>query len=245
MPDSRPARKLQATFWPAVALLALTLAVSELTSLDLWVQDFFFDFEQRRWLVDQAAPVPWLLFYQGPKVVLILFGLSVLTLIAGPERWRRTFRLQQHRRELAAVFATLALGPVLIGIGKAKTNLFCPYEIQRYGGDVPYVRVLESFPDGQMPTRRGRCFPAGHASGGFALLAVAGLARTRRGQRFGFAIGLSFGLWMGLYQMLKGAHYLSHTLVTALLVWMVFLGSRTCIQILWPADPPEPSGPGK
>jgi len=228
-----------------VALLALTLVISEVTSLDLWVQDFFYDFAQRRWLIDAAAPVPWFLFYQGPKVALILFGLGVLALIAGPQRWRGTFRLQQHRRELAAVFATLALGPSLIGIGKATTNLFCPAEIQRYGGDVPYVKMLECYPETQKPNRRGKCFPAGHASGGFSLFAIAGLARTRRGQRFGFAIGLGAGLWMGLYQMFKGAHYLSHTVVTALLVWMVFLGSRTCIQMLWPPDPQVRSDAGK
>ncbi len=28
---------------------------------------------------------------------------------------------------------------------------------------------------------------------------------------------------MGLYQMLKGAHYLSHTVVTMILLWIIFL----------------------
>lgn len=36
-------------------------------------------------------------------------------------------------------------------------------------------------------------------------------------------MGLSWGWAMGAYQMLKGAHYLSHILVTMLLAWIGFL----------------------
>jgi membrane-associated PAP2 superfamily phosphatase len=37
------------------------------------------------------------------------------------------------------------------------------------------------------------------------------------------SVGLTAGTVMGVYQMLKGAHYLSHTLVTALVCWLIFL----------------------
>ena len=50
-----------------------------------------------------------------------------------------------------------------------------------------------------------------------------GLALSRRGQRIGLALALSFGWSMGLYQMLKGSHYLSHTVITMLLAWIGFL----------------------
>lgn len=136
------------------------------------------------------------------------------------------------RRELLVVVATLASGPALIGLGKVATNVFCPSEIRRYGGEVAHVTLCGSFADGDRPARRGRCFPAGHASGGFALMSLAGLARTRRGQAWGVAIGLAAGWIMGLYQMLKGAHYLSHTLVTMLVVWLVFLGWRHLFSVV-------------
>lgn len=224
---------LRRSFWPAVAALVAVVVLSELTSLDLWVQDRCFDFTTMRWLVDENASLPKAWFYTGPKAVLIAFGLTCIGLLVGPARWRQRFGLAHRRRELAAVVATLALGPALIGEMKATTNLFCPYEITRYGGDVPYVRLFEPFPEGQRPERRGVCFPAGHASGGFALLALAGLATTRRGRLRGLAIGLAIGTWMGAYQMLKGAHYLSHTLITALLMWLLFLGCRALLQRFW------------
>lgn len=218
--------KLTRTFWPAVVLLAATFVLFESTPVDLWVQDRCYDFAARRWLVDGQAPVPRALLYQGPKLALILFGVALLGLVLGPPRWRAALGLPEaaDRRALIVVLATLASGPVLIGLGKSVTNVFCPSEIVRYGGDVPYVSVTECFPPGQRPARRGHCFPAGHASGGFALVSLAGLARSRRGRLRGVAAGVLLGSTMGLYQMLKGAHYLSHTVVTALVTWLVFLG---------------------
>lgn len=234
-PPPSPRDSLRRSFWPAVATLGGVVAVAELTAVDLWVQDACFDFTTLRWAVDENARLPKAWFYTGPKAVLIAFGLTCIGLLLGPVRWRQRVGLAHRRRELATVIACLALGPYLIGEAKARTNLFCPYEITRYGGDVPYVKLFERFPEDQRPKRRGVCFPAGHASGGFALMALAGLATTRRGRLRGLAVGLGAGTWMGVYQMLKGAHYLSHTLITALLMWLLFLGCRALLQRLWPS----------
>lgn len=221
--DLEPAESLKSTLLPTFGLLVLTLLVFELTPFDIWFQDFFFDFQTGRWWVDASAPGPRLFFYVGPKALLILFGLGVIILLVSPERVRNAVGAGGRRKELGVVLAVLAIGPAFISGLKATTNVFCPAEMTRYGGEVPYARVFDCYPEGQKPARRGRCFPAGHASGGFALFALAGLGRTRRGQRLGFAIGLVAGVWMGGYQILKGAHYLSHTMVTALLTWIVFL----------------------
>lgn len=37
------------------------------------------------------------------------------------------------------------------------------------------------------------------------------------------AVGLGLGWWMGGYQMLKGAHDLSHTVTAVLVAWLVML----------------------
>lgn len=216
------------TLWPAVLVLAGVLALFELTALDLWVQDRLYRFEEQRWVVDAQNPAGRLVFYDGPKVLIIATAMATLTLALGPARWRERWRF--GRRDLWVAVLTLVSVPVLAGLGKDATNTFCPSEIRRYGGDVPYVKVFERYPENDRPARRGRGFPAGHASGGFALLGLMWLRRSRAWQLGGLALGLGAGWWMGGYQMLKGAHYLSHTVVTMLLAWIVMLAWRRVIR---------------
>ena len=118
---------------------------------------------------------------------------------------------------------TLAIVPTVIGQLKQYTGVYCPWDIRRYGGPAPYVRVFEKHPDNDRPDYVGRGFPAGHASGGFALFALMTLARTRRQQCAALGVALLMGWMMGLYQMAKGAHYLSNTLVTMELAWLIYV----------------------
>jgi len=228
-----PLLRVDRTLWPAVALLGATFAFFELTNADVAVQDRLYDFAADRWLIDAHASLPRGVLYTGPKAALIALGSALLMLALSPEHWRWRGRFAEPaRRHLWVALLTLGGVPAAIGQVKAVTNVFSPSEIRRYGGDVRYVRVFDSFPAAERPARAGRSFPAGHASGGFALVALGGLARIRRWQIAGFALGGVAGGAMGFYQMAKGAHYLSHTLVTALLVWIGFLLWRRALRVI-------------
>lgn len=216
------------TLWPAVLALAVLVGVFEFTEIDLGLQDQFYDFATRQWLVDRDHPVGRALFYHGPKVALGILAVSLLALIAGPADWRTRWRVA--RPDLGVALLTLATLPVLAGLGKQFTNVYGPSEIVRYGGDAPYVALCEAYPVEFQPVTKGHCFPAGHASGGFALMALAWLRPSRRWRIGGLALGLGAGWWMGGYQMLKGAHYLSHTVVTMLLAWIVILAWRRVLR---------------
>jgi membrane-associated PAP2 superfamily phosphatase len=37
-------------------------------------------------------------------------------------------------------------------------------------------------------------------------------------------LGLGVGCWMGFYQVARGEHFLSHTLATAALAWLLCVG---------------------
>lgn len=208
--------RLDRTLWPAVVGLIVAFGLFETMSWDLAIQDRLFNWQEDCWLVDRTAPVPRWIFYVAPKYLIGAVALGVLVLA-----WRT--QSKEQRRNAVVVFLTTLSVPLLVGFGKDTTNVFCPWDVTRYGGDVPYVHVLQHFPPDAKPERRGRGFPAGHASGGFALVALAGLARSRRGQWLGLSAGLLLGSVMGAYQMMKGAHYLSHTLVTAIFAWIIFL----------------------
>jgi membrane-associated PAP2 superfamily phosphatase len=233
------------TLWPAVLLLAGVLALFEWTNLDLALQDRFFNFATGRWWIDATNPVGRVLFYTGPKAGIIALGLALIAVALGPARWR--VRLALARRDLFVAVLALASVPALIGLGKNVTNVFCPSEIRRYGGDVPYVALCSSYPENDRPATRGHCFPAGHASGGFALFGLMWLRRTRRAWWAGLALALGVGGTMGAYQMLKGAHYLSHTLVTMLVAWIIVLSWRRLLGARagdFTADPVAPRQDG-
>jgi len=124
------------------------------------------------------------------------------------------------RRRTLYVLVCMGVIPATVAALKDATNVFYPYKVERYGGKLPYRKLIYSlYQRPGEPHSRG--FPAGHASGGFAMLCLAYVARTRRGRRQAVLAGMLAGWIPGVYQMAKGAHYLSHTVVTMLLAWII------------------------
>ena len=128
-----------------------------------------------------------------------------------------TSRPRPLRSPCLKIVLALALIPLTVSALKATTHVYCPASLERYGGSKPYVRIWESYPEGQKPS--GRCFPAGHASGGFAFLILAFCFRETWKRVLGALCGLALGWTAGWYQMMRGEHFLSHTLATMILAW--------------------------
>lgn len=131
--------------------------------------------------------------------------------------------LRPQRRLLLFLMLALALAPLSVTIVKATSVRHCPWDVDEFGGFVPYTRLFEPPTPGVDP---GRCFPAGHASTGFALLAfyfAAYAKRMRSTARVLLAIGITTGLALGFGRLLQGAHFLSHVLWSGLLCWLVMV----------------------
>ncbi|MFN0242782.1 MAG: phosphatase PAP2 family protein [Planctomycetota bacterium] len=195
-----------------LAGFAACIATFQLVPIDLWLQDRLFDPSTSEWFVDEHAWIGLVLCYHGPKVVAWIVGLTAITLALGPARWRDRFGFR--RRGLWLVVLALGLVPALVGLGKRVTNVHCPRDLSRYGGKQPHAELCSCYSPQVPPTRAGKCWPAGHASGGFALLGLSALRSSRRWKRSCWVIGMTLGWWMGGYQMLRGAHFLSHTVAT-------------------------------
>jgi membrane-associated PAP2 superfamily phosphatase len=208
----------------AVLALAFTLYLFEITNLDLILQDRFYTGHESGWTVDSKAPIPRMIFYTGPKSCLILIGFGLLGFILAS--FMKSFTgLQKYRRGLCFILLTALMVPAVVALIKETSNVFCPYELQRYGDQMPYYHLFENHSD--TISRQGRGFPAGHASGGFGLLGIGFIWRSTGGRVMGFSIPFILGWIMGLYQMLRGAHFLSHTIVTmeiAVILTMSFYG---------------------
>lgn len=225
-----------------LGLLALALIVFETTSLDLWVQDQLYHAREQTWRVDRHAPLPRFLFYDGPKVVLAGWLICLLLSLWRPGLCPTV--CPADRRRSLYVLICMGLIPATVATLKDLTNVFYPYKVERYGGRLPYRTLVHSL-GRRAGEPRSRGFPAGHASGGFAMLCLAFVARTRRRRVQAAVVGMATGWLLGFYQMAKGAHYLSHTLVTMLLAWIIAAAIARLLNLpsAAPGQPPPTAGP--
>lgn len=198
-------------------------AVTQLTAFDLWLSDHAYDFDLGNWAIDHGNSIWRPFFYEGPKALIIAFALALVASIVRPA-W--LLRLRISRKEAVFLLLCLATVPAVIGLVRQHSTVSCPRALQYYGGQVEdkfgHVDGSRFFQE----VRPGGCWPSGHASGGFALLCLAFLNRARR-TRLQFAIlGLGVGGAMGVYQVLWGAHFASHVVVTMLMALVLIQGLR-------------------
>lgn len=204
----------EARAWRLAAGLAALLLAWEWSALDLPLAR----------LMGGAAGFPlrgdwWLQHVLHDRARQAAWALGVLLCLAiawpaGPLR-----RLPPARRAQLAVSALLATG--VVALLKSGSHASCPWDLAEFGGVARYQSHWLGWVRGD--GGGGRCFPAGHAGAGFAF--AAGWFALRRdlprlADRWLLAAGVA-GLVLGLAQQLRGAHFMSHTLWTAWICWMV------------------------
>jgi len=201
-------------------ILLVVIALCESVDIDLWVQDYFYNFELKKWVLDRHDETIKRILYSGIKKVFILL---ILALLIGLTFFKKASLIQKNKTGLLVVCLSAILVPALIGGLKAVSNTPCPKNIKRYGGDYPYVTFLKAYPQDFIQKKSVKCYPAGHASGGFSLFSTLFLFQKRRSKIISFCAVMLIGWSTGLYKMLIGDHFLSHTLVTMILAWMIVL----------------------
>lgn len=225
----------------ATALLLLAaIALFQVSNMDFMIQDYFYDSRSMSWMVSRDERVAELIFYSGIKKLLILTGAGVLLILLSTLRFPR---FNAYRQGMVILLLSAVLVPGAVGALKALSNTPCPKNLERYGGDYPDVKVLDAYPEDFHQPCRIRCWPAGHASGGFALMALFFLFSARRNRVAGVLLGLLLGWGMGTYKMLIGDHFFSHTLITMLIAWLLILlvvkGMETWKVLRTPQGVPE------
>lgn len=196
----------------AAAMLAAALLIvwiGAATDIDVRLADAAFDratmaFPWRHaWLTEVFAHV-------ALKRALIVVGLLFITAaawdLASKRSWSALRRMQVRLVALSAIVV-----PTVISVFKQLSSSHCPWDLERYGGLEPYVRLLEAMPHG---VAAGNCMPAGHASAALWLvsLAVFFLPGRPRAAAAAAVVLLGLGFGVGWLQQLRGAHFLTHTL---------------------------------
>jgi membrane-associated PAP2 superfamily phosphatase len=128
-----------------------------------------------------------------------------------------------YRRPALFAAVAIALATFAVNLLKALSNVDCPWDLADFGGSLPYVPLLAHRPDA-LPS--AACFPGAHSSAGFALAAFYFAAKDRAPVIAWVALwlALAVGATFAFGQEARGAHFLSHDLWSAFIVWFVELG---------------------
>ena len=147
--------------------------------------------------------------------------------------------LPMARRVQLAVSTLAAL--LVVSTLKLHSHTSCPWDLHAFGGVATYV---SHWAWGVRDGGSGGCFPAGHASAGFAFLGGFFAFRQALPQtaRRWLAGALLAGFVFGLAQQVRGAHYMSHTLWTAWLCWTVAAAVDAAVsRLIARSRPPAPA----
>ena len=199
--------------------LSFVIVLFAFTPIDIYVQNFFYKFDTHTWLIDRNNATLNFIFYKGMKKLLMLFAiLIIISLIF----FRKNKLVKMYKNGLIIIVLSSFTVPFIVVSLKDTTNMPCPKHTKDYGGKYPNVNIFESYPKG-FKEKRIRCWPAGHASAGFALMSIFFLFKKRKNQVIALLFALLIAWSMGLYKMLIGDHFLSHTIISMILAWLIIL----------------------
>lgn len=216
----------------AIRRLAIMLAASALailwlgrwTDLDLVLSDAVFDAHRRVFPWRDA----WLTVTFNHVIVkqfMMVFAAGVIGYALVDACRPRAALGALGRLQLRIVALSAILVPAVTSTLKQLSASHCPWDLLRYGGEQPYVRLFGTLPTGMAP---GQCLPAGHASSALWLVALAvcwlpaRLARARAAA----LLAIGAGATVGYLQQLRGAHFMTHTL------WSIWIACTIVVALI-------------
>ncbi len=168
--------------------------------------------------------------HKGLKNLIIIIGLTIFTLwLSGLNVTTKSVTYLNQKKWITVyhqqflwLFIAMITSTAIISFLKHLSIHSCPWSLTEFGGTEPWVPLFGQLPKGAVA---GHCFPGGHASGGFALMAIYFAFKDEliKVAKFGLVLGLVLGFIMGWGQMIRGAHFMSHNLWSAWIVWALLL----------------------
>lgn len=223
--------------WLPLLFVTTTLILFENTFLDIAIADLWYQSEGGSWALRKNWFSYEIMHHWGKRMI-VSIGLILALLYAAS--WK-VKSLRHWRWSLAFSIVVMVLLPAFIATLKHLSHAPCPWDLSLFGGNLPYSHTFDYSP----ATKAGHCFPAGHSSGGFALLGLyfAFSPFVRKYRYLLLLPGMVIGIAFGLAQQLRGAHFLSHDLWSAAICWF---GALVLFKLSWrivsSPSPAEPVG---
>jgi len=193
---------------------AVLAILFESSRIDVWIADAIYRSEGDAWSLRRDPLFRDALHGAASRIVDIAYALLALSCAAS----FFVERLRPYRRTFVYLVAAVAASTLAVAFLKNVTRVPCPWSIDRYGGELPYLETWRA-----VVTRAssGRCFPSGHAGSGFAWIALYFVCRRHAPQWRWIALGgaLAVGTTFGIAQQLRGAHFVSHDVWALAICW--------------------------
>lgn len=183
-------------------------------TFDFWVAQHFFDPVTRTFPLEHHRA----LFFWGHTVLkkisvvvwLVCIGLALASM--------RVRALQPWRQALLTFIVMGGLASWLVQSLKGASPHSCPYDLVVYGGSDFWFPLFDAV---TTVVHKGKCWPGGHASAGFVLIAGYFALREKAPAwaRRVLVFSLALGTVMSAVQVVRGAHFVSHNLWSLWLVW--------------------------
>ncbi|MBA3582265.1 MAG: phosphatase PAP2 family protein [Gammaproteobacteria bacterium] len=205
-------------WWQHAGIPILLFAIFSLLiiyfEIDFALADALFQWQDQEWNLRGAH---WFktIFHDGGRYLSLSIGLLVLLLwIAGAV----VAVLKPYRRGFIYLLIAGLLSSAYIGLLKKFNPAYCPWDLLRYGGQHEYI---SPFAWSQWGGVMGHCFPAAHASAGYAWIGIYFfcLVYASRYRWHGLVSALLLGTILGFSQQLRGAHFISHDVWTLMICW--------------------------
>ncbi|MCW8869352.1 MAG: phosphatase PAP2 family protein [Proteobacteria bacterium] len=213
--DNPPVYIIGATETLLIILALTAFIVIKVYDVDFILADFIYGHVKWRY---QNNLVTEYLLHRGGRYLAIMCYLGIIyTLVL---KWR-TGKESETVYHLLILALTIALSVILVAVLKRLFEADCPWDLLRYGGNKPYFSLLNYDPK-YLPS--AHCFPASHASVGFSWLALffylkvraKSMASKKRPVLVLFIV-LVIGFVFGMAQQFRGAHFISHDVVSLII----------------------------
>ena len=215
MNSGRRRNELELLLWSTV-LASCVLLYTVWPQLDLTVSRMAFD-PQRGFLAAGSVVIAWI-HHAVPIAGWLLFVGGILLALGFPRR--RSLRLRIVGAALAISMLAGVAGAVN-GVLKSHWGRARPVHVFEFGGTSQYTPPLVI----TRQCERNCSFVSGHASTGFALMAL-GIYGKRRQRLRWLVIGWAAGLSLGAIRIAQGGHFMGDVLFAGLLMWGLCLAMR-------------------